>query len=350
MKFKFFLLFICAYTTISSQEISGVVLDQKTNRPIQSVAIYLDNTTKGVITNVNGVFRFDYNESLKHVPLVISHLGYKKIILEDYKPNVKYKFLLEEDINTLDEVVLIAKDPYWTRERKLQVFKEEFLGTTDYGESCVILNEDDINLHYDRNTNQLIANSYKPILIKNIKLGYKLRYDLKTFHVNYSIYRPKSTTLDNTPPKPVYSRKSSYTAGTTFFSDLSNEIKRKILREREKAYKGSALHFMRSLASKKLEKEKFTIVDKTKDKSIEDYFKIELKEINGSLKTEIETAGFKRLNIVYKKSRQSFILFEKSIFTIDGFGNHEPNNSIQFGGEMGRKRIGDILPLDFLLD
>lgn len=348
---KFNVLLFCIYSciTVSSQDISGVVLDQKTNQPIESVAIYLDNTTKGVITNANGEFKFEYNESLKHVPLVISHLGYKKIVFSNYLPNKTYKFLLKEDINALDEVVLVSKDAYWTRERKLQAFKDEFLGTTTYGKSCVILNEDDIHLHYNKSTNQLIARAYKPIRIQNKKLGYQLRYDLKTFHVNYSFYQPKST-FKNSHPKPVYNSISSYTAGTTFFSDLSDDLKRKLRKARKTSYKGSSLHFMRSLALNKLEKEGFAIVDKTKDQPIEDYFKTELKTIDGLPKIEVTIGDFKRLDIVYKNRKQSFILFETPTFLIDGFGNHEPSNSIQFGGQMGSKRIGDILPLDFLLD
>src|SRR5690606_20944356 len=111
MNFKkglFILLFLTAFTSFS-QSIKGVVLDGETNEPIESASVYFDNTTIGTSTNDKGEFSLPYKEGIKSA-LIISYLGYQKVMLYDYGINKFYKILITEDLNTLDEVVISAID------------------------------------------------------------------------------------------------------------------------------------------------------------------------------------------------------------------------------------------------
>jgi len=35
---------------------------------------------------------------------------------------------------------------------------------------------------------------------------------------------------------------------------------------------------------------------------------------------------------------------------IDAFGNHSPIRRVKFGGDFGNERMGDALPMDFLME
>ena len=52
-----FFLFLVFCKPLLAQEINGVVLDDKTNEPLESVSIYFDGTTIGATTNAKGVFK-----------------------------------------------------------------------------------------------------------------------------------------------------------------------------------------------------------------------------------------------------------------------------------------------------
>ncbi|WP_452219718.1 carboxypeptidase-like regulatory domain-containing protein [Lacinutrix salivirga] len=339
--FYFFYLSFCS--SLISQNIKGIVLDRKTNSPIESAAIYFDNTTKGVITNSKGYFEIEYNKGSK-TPLIISYLGYQKIILEDYKPNIVYKFLLDEDINSLEEVVLTSKDE-WSREKKLNYFRNEFLGLTENGKSCTILNEDAIKLQFNKKTKQLTATANQQLIIINKRLNYKLLYDFNDFEINFIAYKFKRKKDSTEKPETRYSIKSVYYSGTTFFKDLNKDNNKRILKRREKTYKGSVLHFMRTLRDNKLGKD-FDITSKGFKVKAEHYIYRKTLEAQNVVKIRIP----KQLGILYKNKEQSFFVPLTEYFIIDIYGVFSPVKSLSFGGKMSEKRIGDTLPIDYMLN
>jgi hypothetical protein len=76
---------------------------------------------------------------------------------------------LEESRETLGEVHL-ETDP-WSRQKKLEIFKREFLGNTPMARQCRIKNEDKIRLRYIPSTETLVAYADEPIKIINKYLG-----------------------------------------------------------------------------------------------------------------------------------------------------------------------------------
>jgi len=87
----YLLLFLTAFTSFS-QSIKGVVLDGKTNEPIESASVYFDNTTIGTSTNDKGEFSLPYKEGIKSA-LIISYLGYQNVMIYEYEVNKLYKIL-----------------------------------------------------------------------------------------------------------------------------------------------------------------------------------------------------------------------------------------------------------------
>jgi len=56
-----------------------------------------------------------------------------------------------------------------------------------------------------------------------------------------------------------------------------------------------------------------------------------------------------RFSVIYKNKERSYLDSQASKFYIDSFGNHSPPEAVRFGGDFGKQRMGDSLPLDFLL-
>lgn len=331
------ILFLFIHLFIYSQEITGVVLDKKDNNPIANAAVYFDNTTKGVITNSKGFFSIEYQAGIT-TPLVVSYLGYKNIVLEKYEANKHYKVLLEEDESILNEVVLVSKNN-WPREKKLTYFKTQFLGKTKNGKSCKILNEDDIKLWYNKKENKLTARANKPIVIENKNLGYKIQYNLQDFEIDFIAYKIKKNEFSKAYKNKYVIKSVSY-SGTSLYKNLETSLDKKIIKKRHKTYNGSVLHFMRSIANNKLFAEDFKLFKGSFQINPPDYL---LVEKQASI-TKVELT--ERLEILHK-NEQSFFIPNSNHFIIDVLGNYSPVNSILFGGEMSKKRIGDTLPLDF---
>lgn len=97
---------ISFFNQFFSQSITGVVLSKKTNIPITNVAVKTDQNN-GTVTNESGVFTINIS---KTESFTFSSLGYqpKEISLNLLKKN-NYKVYLQEDINILKEVKIIAK-------------------------------------------------------------------------------------------------------------------------------------------------------------------------------------------------------------------------------------------------
>ena len=326
----FLLVFFSSYTGFA-QEISGIVLDAKSGKPIESVSVYFDNTTIGTTTNSKGEFSIEYREDIKSL-LIFSFLGYKKGYVNNYYPSKRYKVLLEEAFNTLNTVV-ITHDDGMSRKMKLNQFRTQFLGTTSNAKSCKILNEDDIILRYFKNEKQLTASSKKPILIENNSLQYLISFDLNDFKIDYHYVNIEANR---------FGTKLVLYTGTSRYEDLKRSDKKRITKNRDKSYKGSSLHFMRALASNKLKEENYLIIKKGFAVNANDYFFVTYNPNNNSA-----TVKLKEPVIILYDKKQSTLNCKTDVFFIDEFGNHTPIEKVIFGGHMGIQRLADSLPLDY---
>ncbi len=330
-KYLYFLFFILSASSGFSQNITGIVYDAKTKELIESASVYFDNTTIGTTTNAKGEFSIPYNTNIKS-PLIISFLGYQKIILGGYSPNNIYKLELQEDINTLDEV-LITDDDGMSRRLKLSQFKKQFLGSSRNAQSCKILNKDDIILRYFKKDMQLIASSRKPIIIENRKLQYRIAFEINDFKIHY-----RHLNIE----EGKFNLKSVIYSGTSKYENLNVNNKEKIIKKRQETYKGSTLHFMRALSKKALEEEAYEVFNKGFIVNPYDFF-----TVTSNKNSRLTTVKLKNKVIIRYAKKQSSIESRVETFTIDQYGNHTPIDKVIFTGEMGNQRLGDSLPLDY---
>lgn len=321
-----FLLFFIFSHFVYSQNISGIVIDDRTKEPLFGATVYIDGTTIGVITDSKGYFQLEWEKTSNSL-LVISYLGYEtKAFRTEKFVTPKSISLVQKRIN-LDEIILPPDG--WSRKKKLRIFKSEFLGKSVSSKYCKILNSKDITLIYNSNKNTLTAISDNPIIIANKYLNYKISYNLKDFEVQFE----NST-----------NSYSVYYAGTSFFSDQSSKTRKNNISNREKEYYGSLIHFMRSLYNKTLVENNFEIYYKRTHADPYQYFKINFEHELTKVELTVDI-----ISILFNNSDQSIIKNwgNSKIFYIDKNGNHSPPNSLWFGGNFGFKRISNMLPLDY---
>lgn len=314
----------------SQNQLSGNVYSAKDSIAIFGASVYFDGTSIGVSTNDKGYFQIPFKEY--NSSLIISCLGYEPIIINSRDlQNTKNlsNIYLKEKFEQL-EIVNIEPDP-WTRLKKLRIFKKEFLGANKMALACEIINEDSIELRYIPSTKTLVASSEEPLIIENKYLGYVLKYNLTNFQVHYKI--------SNGYIVPNF----TYYEGFSFFEPLKKQISRRILKNREKSYLGSSLHFMRSLYDKKLDENNFKIFFENFQVPTYKYLTISEFEKLKRIKLLVD-----EVEILYKDTEISG-LEVKSEFSIDYLGNHTPIESVILSGEISKKRISELLPLNYKL-
>ena len=52
-------------------------------------------------------------------------------------------------------------------------------------------------------------------------------------------------------------------------------------------------------------------------------------------------------NLLYDKKEQSKIIFLTDTIYIDEFGNNSNAGDLEFSGAIGKKRLGDMLPMNY---
>lgn len=331
---QYFFWIIILFSSLSAaQTLAGAVYDEKTKEPLYGVSVYFDGTTNGTATNAEGKFLISYKASTESA-LVISYLGYDSQIFDVRKLTNGVKIYLKPKKESLG-VVYIENDP-WSRKKKMAIFRREFLGNTDGASKCKILNEDDIEVVFNPSSKILTAYASKPILIKNKHLGYTISYNMEEFEANLSVFKNEYRDTNRV-----------YIEGTSFYTELNDKLRNRHAKNRDVEFGQSILNFMRSLANKKLEENRFQIFHRGFIVPPYKYFDI-IKEDDKITKIDMKT---RKLTIVYDRFHKSFmeIPYDNKVFYINEFGNFSPPKKLSFGGFFGEKRIANTLPLDYNL-
>jgi len=345
-KFILSIIACTAFFSLQAQVIEGTVYDAKTREALIGVVIYLDGTSIYSTSDIDGKFRLVAEKKI-NTRLVLSHLSYEPLIIENPFEQRVNLFYLEEKLNVLIEAKVVADR--FSREEKMKVFREQFLGTNAGGKSCTIINEDDIWLEFDLETNTLVGHAKKPVVVDNKYLAYRITFDLHSFEIQYL---ERTLKID----KAV---KVSF-KGTSSFTDQSsyNTLYKK---RREEAYLRSPQHFWNSLTEGRLDEEKFRINNRFRQVKAEQYFIVSnvrsQKEVIIIPDTDInrrhpsahvmEGSIYGVIGITYKANYSSEVVFLTNRFSIDDYGNPDNVDNLMFFGDMGDQRLGDMLPMNY---
>jgi len=351
------LLFAAMQGAFAQINFTGTVYDKATNQPISGVYVSFNGTMAYASTDDSGKFELTVTQRLI-TQLVFSHIAYNMVIIENPFDEFPKEIYMEQRLGMLSDVVVEARvlpeyaDPF-TRAQKLRAFREQFLGTTRAGRSCIIMNENDIELRYSVQTNTLYASSNNPVVVFNEYLGYMVSFTLVDFRVEYTVPQNRLFNARSTSFFYEYGTLSrgnvqrSYYTVVSSFTDLSPDDT-KIKSRRDEVYDQSSTFFFKNLVNNTLEESDFRIfeerprfvVDQSKYFTIED-------DDTFSLKTIRFIPDLGSIVGVRHRNKASAIQFHTDTLLVDRYGNIDQFDKVLFTGEMGDARVGDMLPLDY---
>ena len=224
----------------------GLVLDKSTNQPIAGASVFINASGIGSVCGADGSFNLSkfIHAQFGHPVLTIVAMGYEtsNFNLANHKGVVV--IYLNPIVKELETVTVNAAEKNgWEKYGK--DFIESFLSYSEFSKLCTIENPEILKFYYDPNANRLQVIARKPLIILNKALGYKITYWLENFEHNFN------------------TRILSY-SGLTLYEDLIRPNKRKAqaakwLLNRETAYRGSVMHFVRSVHAGQLATSGFVV-------------------------------------------------------------------------------------------
>jgi hypothetical protein len=227
----------------SVNTIKGKVTDNASGSPIPNCSVFINNSSKGTITDAKGEF------VLKNVPegkfdLVISSIGYESYVYGypgDPQP-AEVKISLRQKATALSVVTVV---PFVRHGWQVwgKTFIENFIGKTANAKECILKNYKSLHFRFSKKQNRLTVSSDEPLIIENKALGYTIRYQLEEFYCDFSTHI------------------TSY-LGYPFFQEMRANKRKQAQWElqRRQAYYGSIIHFMKCLYNDQLMKSGYQIV------------------------------------------------------------------------------------------
>lgn len=344
---KHFIWFLLLPVSLFAQHsIKGIVLDSLNQKPVPYATVFIDGTSKGCMTNLNGEFTID--KVGFPALLVVSHISYQTSQL--YLSQVSEALLtipLRERMLKLPE---IAVSDVNKRNKNILLFKKWFLGTDYWGENALLKN-DSVLRFIDTQSDRFKVVATAPLQIELPLLGYDLQVYLEDF------------TIETTPELNTYCNILGY----YYFKPYQTKNRLKIIKyehNRRKVYYNSILHFCRSLYSKQLKQNGYLLFE-SKLKSGREPLSIDsfisypekdlaviehLKDSSYTVLYSYLTPG-KPANLTTDKKttgiKQSKIYFNSDTCMIYSDGTIPDNFRIAFSGSLSEKRIGTYLPTDY---
>lgn len=260
------LLLICInmFCELQAQSLQGKVVAVGMHMPIAAASIFLSNTSIGTITNDKGEF------TITHFPagrfdLVISCIGYETQIITVNSTQLPelLAITLQPKAKQLQEVIL---EPYdvngWAKWGNF--FIENFIGKSTFAAQCIFKNKDVVKFKFNKKQNTLKAFADEPLIIENKALGYILKYELKLFEYDFT-------------------NRTFYYQGYPLFEEMRAKrlgITKHWMKNREEAYYGSLMHFMRSVYRNKIIEQGYQV---KKIVRVENKEKLRIKQLYKSL-------------------------------------------------------------------
>ncbi|TXD81757.1 carboxypeptidase-like regulatory domain-containing protein [Subsaximicrobium wynnwilliamsii] len=103
------LILLSTALSFSQTEVKNKIVDFSSLMPIESASIYVKETTIGTVSNSDGKFILQVPNEFATDTLVISSIGYKsyKVPVDEFDNS--FEIYLEEDVASLDEILLVAE-------------------------------------------------------------------------------------------------------------------------------------------------------------------------------------------------------------------------------------------------
>ena len=350
---------VCSFASIAQTGyvVSGKILNAETAQPLQGASVFAQNTTIGTASDADGNFKLYLPNG--GYDLVVTFTGYntetKRVTAgDDANKNILFQ-LKQKDKEMLDVTVVASSEVKDGWEKYGSFFLDEFIGKTMNSKNCKIKNPEVLKFYFSKRKNRLKVLATETLQIENKSLGYNIKYALDSFTHEYN------------------SEISLYT-GYPLFEEMQpadSLQKQQWADARSNAYKGSTLHFMRSIYNKNLKENGFEIqfLVKNSDKQTAIPLKNEYGALNydkddstntvdilpnqmdvGVIYTKEKPAdGFTKLNPDEPSDFQFSVLtfLPQQPITIEQNGYYFEQNELSISGYWTWDKVADALPYDY---
>lgn len=236
----FLLILIFQSNTIAQSFVTGTVIDATSKKPVNGATVFVDGTTMYSITDSSGKFFIDQIKD-QHVELIVFKTGFESInyplTIQTKNYNIRFELLHEDTLPSVSDSILKLQQERWGR-----IFFYRILGTSPNALQCEIVNPQVLRFLYTPSDSgyNLRIKAIAPLIVFNEALGYMITCVLDDFTVSptgdtyFKIYKWY---------KPLSSKNKTIVA--------------KWMQARENVYKGSMMHFMRTLFADSLDDHQF---------------------------------------------------------------------------------------------
>lgn len=246
MKNALLILLFLVFTSLASfaQEftVTGKVIDSTTRLPLTGASVFCQNTTFGVVTNADGVFTLRLPKG--GYDLTVTYTSYQSAgIRINSSSTDSLLFELKAKDKSMETVTVAGSNEVKDGFAKYgDFFREQFFGGTANAAQCELLNPEALRFFYSKKRNRLKILAREDLQFINHALGYKVRYQLDSMTFEYG------------------TQVSTY-SGFPFFESLSGtpEEETQWKTNRNKAFKGSKLHFMKAWHDSTLQQQGFVL-------------------------------------------------------------------------------------------
>ncbi len=397
MKYTIVILLFLPLFLFSQTRIEGIVLDSLSKEPVSFATVFINGTTNGTVTDSTGFFVLE--DVLIPCKVIASHLSFSTSVqVLETEDSKKLVFQLKLNDIELPQATVVDNG---LRQSNVGFFKRFFLGADDWGKKAKLENDDaliftkkytkreliinnDIKkgiqeclekgikvmawkedgvrdqnivvleniLSWNRDSTQIVVEeeslnvtSSEPLIIDLPLLGYKLQVadlDFLAEHIEIDV-------------RCLFSAFYFYEP----YVSTAEKIEKKHSKNRKTAYFNSPHHFFRALYSNQLAQNGYQIIDRETGKSIEMdvYLKPEINNIRPVIGLQS-----KNLKVIYHSKyngdpvditrRKAALIQESKIIFLQERCNIRSDGSIPlptiiFGGMMGEKRVGSMLPNNY---
>ncbi len=356
----FIICFLECGTAISQQSyytVAGKVVDRNSKIPLQGASVFAQNTTFGVATDAEG--NFTIKLPIGGYSLVTTYTGYETQSMRisnngSENNNVVVEMGAQE--KSLEEVSVAISNEVKDGWKKYGVFfTHNFVGLSKFAKQTIIKNPEVLHFYFSKKRNRLKVLAKEPLTVENFALGYTLKFAIDSFTYEYGT-------------------NTNLFVGYPLFEEIQGtpEQKETWAKNRAIAYKGSMLQFMRSLYNRTLTENGFELqyIVKTNDEETT----IPLQNLYGALNYDKDdstnTVEFKpnqnTMAVIYSKAKpeQAYLDFDQiankdfeistllfapdESIVIEQNGYYFDQTDITTNGYLGFKKIGDMLPYDYI--
>ncbi len=355
-----FAICILSVTTAICQQafytIKGKVINKITKAPLQAASVFAQTTTFGVATDAEGNFTIKLPNG--GYSLVITYSGYETESIRISNTSGQNDNLVIEIApkeKSLEEVSIAVSNEVKDGWQKYGVFfTQNFIGQTKFSMQTTIKNPEVLHFYFSKKRNRLKVLATEPLTVENFSLGYILKFAIDSFTYEYET-------------------NTNLFIGYPLFEEMTGTPEQKVTwaKNRAEAYKGSMLQFTRSLYNRTLTEDGFELqfIVKNNDEELT----VPLQNLYGALNYEkddsLNTVEFKpnqnMLAVIYKaKPEQAYLDFDPTAnknfeistllfapgesIVIEQNGYYFDQTDITTNGYLGFKKIGDMLPYDYL--